>query len=144
MKNSNDSTLKAKKILFVSHKKSQCGVYEFGKNITDVLERSKYYHFIHVECSSLSELHDAIAENSPDAIIYNYYPIVMPWLTKEIIPGFFKSNIASIPIPQISIIHEITQDVADAATNYRKKFFFSLYIIKDNKSLLFVTLYTNY
>jgi len=31
----------SKKILFVSHKKAHCGVYEFGKNITDVLQHSK-------------------------------------------------------------------------------------------------------
>ena len=30
-----------KKILFVSHKKAQCGVYEFGKNLTDVLLGSR-------------------------------------------------------------------------------------------------------
>ena len=32
-----------KPILFVSHKKSQCGVWEFGKNITDFYEQEKKY-----------------------------------------------------------------------------------------------------
>lgn len=111
-----------KNILFVSHKKAQCGVYEFGKNITDVLQNSKRYQFIRVECSSLVELQTAIAKNAPAAIIYNYHPSVMPWVTTRISPNFYRNNIATIPIPQIGIIHEITQQVADTATSHRTKF----------------------
>jgi SAM-dependent methyltransferase len=37
-------------------------------------------------------------------------------------PKLYKNNIASIQIPQIGIIHEITQHVADTATNYKNKF----------------------
>ncbi len=111
-----------KKILFVSHIKAKCGVYEFGKSITDVLQLSKNYQFIRVECSSLDELHAAIAINAPAAIIYNYYPSVLPWVATKIGPRLWKNNIASITIPQIGIIHEISQHVADTATNYKHKF----------------------
>src|SRR3989338_6056802 len=111
-----------KKILFVSHKKAQCGVYEFGKNITDVLQNSKRYQFIRVECSSFVELQTAITEHSPAAIIYNYHPSVMPWLATHAGAGVHRNNIAYIPIPQVGIIHEITQHVADTAINYKKKF----------------------
>jgi len=109
-------------ILFVSHKKARCGVYEFGKSITDVLQHSKNYQFIRVECSSLVELQTAITENAPAAIIYNYYPSVLPWVATRIAPRFYKNNITTITTPQIGIIHEITQHVADTATNYKKKF----------------------
>ena len=112
------------KILFVSHKKARCGVYEFGKKITDVLALSKKYQFIRAECSSMDELQDTIRKNNPAAIIYNYHPSVLPWVVTKINGAFYRSNIASIKIPQIGIIHEITQDVADAATAYRKKFLF--------------------
>jgi len=113
-----------KKVLFVSHKKAQCGVYEFGKSVTDVLQHSKSYKFIRVECSSLDELKTAIGLNSPAAIIYNYYPSVMPWVATKIGPRVHRNNIASIQIPQIGIIHEITQHVADTATNYRMRYLF--------------------
>lgn len=113
-----------KRILFISHKKAQCGVYEFGKSITDVLQHSKRYQFIRVECSSLGELKTAIAENAPAAIIYNYVSSVLPWVATKIGPKLYRNNIASIPIPQIGIIHEITQRVADAATNYKKRLLF--------------------
>ncbi len=136
-----------KKILFISHKKSQCGVYEFGKNITDVLQHSKSYQFIRVECSSLVDLQTAIAKNTPAGIIYNYYPSVLPWLATRIGPKLWKNNISSIPIPQIGIIHEISQFVADSATNYRNKFLpngfshlvnslFDFYIAPDSTLLL--------
>lgn len=111
-----------KTILFVSHKKAQCGVYEFGKNIFNILQGSKRYQFIRVECASLVELQATIAEHVPAAIIYNYHPSVVPWLATKLGAVLYRNNIASIPIPQVGIIHEITQHVADTAINYKKKF----------------------
>ena len=111
-----------KKILFVSHKKAQCGVYEYGKSVSDVLHHSKNHLFIRVECSSLDELHEAIKVNTPDAIIYNYYDSVLPWVASRIGRNLYRNNVSRIPIPQIGIIHEITQHVADTATNYKNKF----------------------
>lgn len=110
-----------KRILFVSHAKAHCGVYEFGKSISDVLQHSKKYDFIRVECSSLQELKTAINENNPEAIIYNYYPSVLPWITTEIKYNWWVNNITSFRIPQIGIIHEVTQQVADRAVNYKSK-----------------------
>src|SRR5262245_2579241 len=113
-----------KKILFVSQKKAQCGVYEFGKNITDVLQHSKCYQFIRIECSSLNELHTAISKHAPAAIIYNYHPSVMPWLAPRLKFNLYKNNLALMQVPQIGIIHEITQHVADTATNYKNIFLY--------------------
>jgi len=104
------------KILFISHKKTQCGVYEFGKNITDVLRDSTRYDFIRVECSSLAELKAAIELNQPAAIIYNYHPSVLPWVATKIVPRLYKNNLFSIEVPQIGIIHECTQGIADTAS----------------------------
>lgn len=110
------------KVLFVSHKKSQCGVYEFGKNICDALQNSKRYEFIRVECSSLEDLKEAISENNPGCIIYNHQPSVFPWLVTRIAPKIRVNNTALIPIPQIGIIHEITQEIADTASDYKNYF----------------------
>jgi hypothetical protein len=114
-----------KKILYVSHKKAQCGIYVFGKSITDVLQQSKRYQFVRVECSSLNEFHEAISEYTPAGIIYNYSPVVLPWVVTHVASKLYKNNIASITIPQIGIIHEITQQVADSAVNYKNNFFVS-------------------
>ena len=114
----------SKTILFISHRKAQCGVYEYGRSITDVLQLSKKYNFIRTECSSFSELDAAIATHAPSAIIYNYYPSVLPWLTTHVGRKLWRNNVASMNIPQIGIIHEITQHVADTATNYQTKYVF--------------------
>ncbi|HTZ41451.1 MAG TPA: hypothetical protein VMB77_14955 [Syntrophales bacterium] len=109
-------------ILFVSHKKAHCGVYEYGESITDALQLSRNYRFIRVECSSLGELTTAIAEYAPASIIYNYMPSVFPWIASRIAPQLYKNNISTIQIPQIGIVHDITQHVADTATAYRPKY----------------------
>lgn len=96
------------KILFINHKKTQCGVYEFGRNLGLALKKSSL-NFIYVEVSSIDEVRNAVQKESPDLIIYNYHPSTMDWLkgaeTKE------------IKIPQIGIIHEVTQQVAAQADN---------------------------
>lgn len=110
-----------KRILFVSHKKAKCGVYEFGKSLIEVLKKSAHYDFVHLECSSMMELKEGISNYQPAAILYNYHPSVLPFLTKKVFPKLYVSNISSIQIPQIAIIHEITQAVADSSAAYRKK-----------------------
>ncbi len=111
-----------KKILFVTHLKKQCGVYQFGQEIFEALKASSNYDFIKVECESLKELKEAISIIKPVLIIYNYHPTVMPWLCYKSFKGIYKNNVFDIKIKQIGIIHEITQTVADTATAYRNRF----------------------
>lgn len=112
-------------ILFITHKKSQCWVYEFWKNISDELIKSKKYKFIRVECWNLSELKDSIKKYNPSAIIYNYHPSVMSWLTRRIIPIYiYRSNIINIKIPQIWIIHEVTEIITNKASFKKQKYIF--------------------
>ena len=111
-----------KKILFVSHPKKQCGVYEFGKSIFHIISASTNYHFIKAECNSIDELQTEIATHNPAAIIYNYHPTVLPWLCTKISKGLYRNNLAGIKAVQIGIIHEITQTVADTATGYGNTF----------------------
>lgn len=120
------------KILFITHREKQCGVFEFGNDVFNAISSSAEYEFIKVECESLSDLHTAIAAHSPRVIIYNYHPVVMPWLCKKVSKGIYRNNIASINILQIGIIHEITQQVADTATAYRNKYILGSSEIKLN------------
>lgn len=106
-----------KTILFVNHKKSQCGVYEFGENVFEALKLSHKYSFVKAECGSLKELHDAVTKSNPAAIIYNYMPTTMPWLVTSYLNNrIIRNNIMDIPVKQIGIIHSIMQDIADTAT----------------------------
>ena len=95
------------KILFVSHRKKQCGVHEYGISIAEALKKSRKYLFIYAECSSREEFW-AIAEDvAPSAVIYNYYPSTLPWLKKKVMRRF--------DTPHLGIMHEVTQRAADSA-----------------------------
>ncbi len=96
-------------ILIVSHKQKQCGIYQYGVNITEALQKSSCYSFAYAECSNYAELKNAVSQTNPAAIIYNYYLATMPWLRKEITKQF--------QIPQLGIMHEVTQEEADKATS---------------------------
>jgi hypothetical protein len=101
--------LSRKVILIVSHKKKQCGIYQYGLNIFEALKKSARYLFQYRECSSNSDLHQAILHVRPDVIIYNYYPATMPWLETKITRSY--------NIPQLGMMHEVTQEEADKATS---------------------------
>lgn len=96
-------------ILFINHKKSQCGVYEFGRNIGLALEKSSKHTFLYFECGAETELEAIIKKENPVLIIYNYHPSTMAWLNVAITKKY--------KCPQIGIIHEVTQQVADKADN---------------------------
>lgn len=98
----------SKKILFINHHKTQCGVYEFGRNIGDALKKSAL-EFVYCECGSADELKTAIKRYEPNAVIYNYHPTTLDWLTDAVTKR--------VNIPQIGLIHEVTQTIADAADN---------------------------
>ena len=112
------------KILFVSHKNHQCGVYQFGYNIAKALEKSNIFSFVYAECSGVKEFNSIVTKIGPSAIIYNYYPSTMPWLAKKVI--------RKINVPHIAIFHEVTQENADAADN----FLFDYHIAPDPSLLL--------
>lgn len=101
---------KTKKIiLIVSSKKKRCGIGQYGLNIAEALQKSSLYSFIYTGCSNPWELKKATARLTPAAIIYNYYPATMPWLNKDVTRKF--------NVPQLGIMHEVTQAEADNATS---------------------------
>ena len=97
------------KILFVNHKKTQCGVYEFGRNIGSALKKSSKHTFSYHECDSQVELQTVIEKETPALIIYNYHPSTQSFVTAALT--------RKINCPQIGLIHEVTQQVADKADN---------------------------
>ena len=117
-------------ILLVSHKEKKSDTYQYGVDIAEILQRESGYKFYYHECSSEHELNEVIKKFSPNVIIYNYYPSAMPWLTPEVTRSY--------PVPQLGIIHDVTQEEVDAANNV----LFDLYlcpdqnIIKGNPSVI--------
>ena len=107
--------------MFVNHKPQQCGVYEFGKAIGKALSQSSLYNFIYCESDNFSEFRAIFKRESPSVVIYNYHPATMRWIGKQY---HLYKNAWFIPVPQIGMIHEITQEVADTST--RKLFNFRI------------------
>ena len=119
-------------ILVISHKEQRCGIYQYALNITEALKKSSRYNFSYAECSNEGELKTIISKTNPAAIIYNYYPATMPWLTGMITRQF--------QIPQLGIMHEVTQEEADNAD--RAMFDFHLcpdLTLKENNPIVFKT-----
>ncbi|HUN01695.1 MAG TPA: hypothetical protein PLS00_02470 [Niabella sp.] len=65
----------------------------------------------------MADLQKAIHMHSPVAVLYNYHFSTLPWLTQKIIHTKYKSLNRHISIPQIGIMHEVTQSKADNANN---------------------------
>jgi hypothetical protein len=96
-------------ILFISHKEKHCGVHNYGINIASTIQKSQRYNFVYFECACKEDFIHVVNNVNPSAIIYNYYPSTMPWISRKLIHKFF--------VPHIGIIHEVTQQVADFADN---------------------------
>lgn len=109
-----------KNILFVNSKKKNCGVYDFGNRLFEKLKSSKSFNLILCEVDSFTELKSFI-ENDISLIIYNYHPTTQSFLLKSLFL-FKRSKIFDIKIPQIGIIHEITQNIASHSLAKRKYF----------------------
>jgi len=76
-------------VLFINHKPSQCGVYQFGKNTGTVLSLSKKVNFKYIECANIPEFVD-IVKNHPETkgIIFNHHPVPMPWVNLALMKNY--------------------------------------------------------
>lgn len=111
-------------VLFISHKPSRCGVYEFGINIAQSLKKSKQYTFKYSECNTSQEYYSCLRDTKPKVVIFNYYSVTMPWLSKKLM--------SDTDLVYVGIMHEVTQEKADSANNH----FFDYHIAPDPTLLL--------
>lgn len=138
------SSKSADAVLFVNHKNSRCGVYEYGRNVYRCIKESKAFDFIYVEAGSFGELLKSIKKYKPKVIIYNYMLSTMSWsYLKTPVKNVYLNRFYDIPVIQIGMIHSVEQFVADEATG-RKRFvtrqdynkLFDYYIAPDPTLLL--------
>jgi len=85
-------------IIFLNHKKSQCGVYEIGKRIFSLFDK-KMVPCDYYEVGDINEYLNLVETLKPNAIIYNYVDATMPWLNPSIAKNFTE-------IKHIGIIHD--------------------------------------
>lgn len=87
-------------IVFVNHNVVNCGVYQYGKRVSDICQKSKIYDFQYVEVTCPEDLFTFIEDKNPNIIFYNYLPSTMPWFNDSI----FR-QIKSLGIKQGNIVH---------------------------------------
>lgn len=75
-------------VLIFNHKEKQCGIYQYGHRVASILQNSTKYNFIYCEADSAQEYHDMVNAYNPIGIIYNYYPMTMPWLSQHLISRY--------------------------------------------------------
>jgi hypothetical protein len=93
-------------VLFLNHKIQNCGVYQYGIRLYEILNKSEKVNYIYREIENEDE-YRSISEN-PQYIIYNYHCATMSWLN--------NSNIQKT-VKNIGIIHESNHDFFDIICN---------------------------
>ncbi len=107
------------RILFVSHREKACGIHQFGADLAEALALSGKRRYIYVECQTPGEFLDALERHRPRAVLWNYYPLTMPWVS--------RSFLREVPLPHVGILHEETRETADRA----RPDLFDYYVVPD-------------
>lgn len=84
-------------ILFINSQQPNCGVYQFGKRVYNIIRKSTKYGFPYLE--GLQDYENTCKVYQPKAIIINYHPSTMPYITH----GFLNN----LKIPKLAIYHEV-------------------------------------
>ena len=95
------------RVLFLNHKIKECGVYQYGKRIFDILVKSQNITFLYEEVGSFDDYIQFLREQPNeklDCILYNFHCSTMYWLTKDNIQKHLTN---------IAITHESQTDVFD-------------------------------
>lgn len=120
-------------IIFLNHKKKQCGVYQYGFRLYNILKKCKLNTYIYKEIDNLSEYLQVINENKNiDYVIYNCCDLTMPWLNNKTI------NIKNKNFKKIGMIHPYWTQNLGKRINFDIKIDFNTNNIDDIKLKKFV------
>ena len=89
-----------KKILFISRKAERCGVADYGRRVNAALQKSSLFETHWAEVENANEYVEWYNKVQPDLVLYNYYPVILPFVTDE-----FLAPIRHIP--HVTVYHEV-------------------------------------
>lgn len=90
-----------KRVLFIAHNSGDaCGGYQFGKRWFSHVQDTVKYDWCYRRVSNLEEFDAAYQEVHPDAVIFNFVPIAMSWVS-QINHGIENKY----PVPRIVMEH---------------------------------------
>lgn len=71
-------------ILFLNHKRHQCGVYQYGKRLYNILKKTENINYIYKEVDCIEEYYRILQELTElHGILYNYHSGTMGWLHQD-------------------------------------------------------------
>ena len=76
------------KVLFINHKFIQCGVYQFGKRIYELISKSDKLDSYYYIPENLHQYNLIMSRIKPDYVVYNWHPDRQPWLKASDIEVF--------------------------------------------------------
>ena len=89
-------------VLFLNHKIQNCGVYQYGLRIFDILKKTQSINYVYYEIESLDEYNNLLSVlPSIKLIIYNYHCSTMSWLNQYTT----QKNVKNISISHESPCH---------------------------------------
>ena len=92
------------KVLFLNHKVKNCGVYQYGERLFNILKNTPDIEYVYKEVDSFEEYSTLINTLDLSAIIYNFHHVTMSWLKQHNIQRIVKN---------IGIPHESSEDFFD-------------------------------
>ena len=72
-------------VLFLNHKNQQCGVYQYGKRLYNILRSCNIVDYDYQEAQTLDDYNRILDKKRYNAVIYNYRDTTMPWLNANTI-----------------------------------------------------------
>lgn len=89
-----------KKILFISRKAERCGVADYGRRVNSALQKSSLFETHLAEIETPQEYAEWYNKILPDLVLYNYYPVILPFVTDDFIAPIRH-------IPHVTVYHEV-------------------------------------
>ena len=87
-------------ILFINHQKSQCGIYEIGKRISSLLDKTILpIEYIETPVHGENKFRLAMESYKPKYVIVNYYVSTLPYINKRLLDQYPNTHF-------IGIIHD--------------------------------------
>lgn len=93
------------RVLLVNYAVPNCGVHQYAKNLFGALQESTKFEFVYCGISSQQDLDTLVRQSSCAAVLVNYHPQTLPFLSTAA-PRRYE-------VPCIAVMHEMTGQEAD-------------------------------
>jgi hypothetical protein len=71
-------------VLLVNHKKLQCGIFQYGENISSLLNKDKSNRYFYLETNNHEDLFNFLENKQIDTILFNWHNTTMPWVNENV------------------------------------------------------------